>query len=68
MSNEIEKLTSITAVMAEIAASNASIEAMKVENDNRRADGEEDTYSSEDFWKVSDHLKQQAQELRDAKN
>ncbi len=68
MSEEIEKLSSISASMAEIAAANASIEAMKVENDDRRSRGEADAYSSDDFWKVSESLKEHAQDIRDAKS
>ncbi|GAG70085.1 unnamed protein product [marine sediment metagenome] len=40
MPEEIEKLSTIAALMAEIAAANASIEAMKVENDDRRSKGD----------------------------
>mgnify|MGYP003635521973 CR=1 FL=1 len=66
MSDETVKLNEIAATMAEIGAANASIEAMKVENDNARADGEDDAYSSEDFWAVSEKLNKYSTNLRNA--
>lgn len=68
MPEEIEKLSTIAALMAEIAAANASIEAMKVENDDRRSKGESDAYSSSDFWNVATELKEHATKLRNAQS
>lgn len=66
MSEEITKLALIGACLADIAGTNAAIEAMRVENDNCRSKGLDDAYVPADFWRLADKMQVRAEELRKA--
>jgi hypothetical protein len=65
MSEDIKKLSIIGACLADIAATQAAIEAMKTQNDDNRSEGKDDAYCPKDFWDLADEMKKHAATLRD---
>jgi hypothetical protein len=64
--HDVAQLKAIGVCYAEVESLKATVEAMKQENDDRRAEGDTDAYPPESFWAVSEALHKLAEELKNA--